>query len=189
MRTPVERHTKENWEEIVPHDDNIRILWTEAFENFLVIYKREEGLPKVDIFYGKDDERNHTIKMPETVYGVWNGDNYEYSSDYLRLVYTSLVTPKSVYDYYVGKRELFLKKQEEVKNYNKADYVTTRKYVTTRDGVRVPISLVHKKNLTKPAPTVLYGYGSYGISIDPYFSSAVVSLIERGIIYVIAEES
>ncbi|MHA1396611.1 MAG: S9 family peptidase [Candidatus Heimdallarchaeaceae archaeon] len=186
MRTPVERHTKENWEEIVPHDDNIRILWTEAFENFLVIYKREEGLPKVDIFYGKDDERNHTIKMPETVYGVWNGDNYEYSSDYLRLVYTSLVTPKSVYDYYVGKRELFLKKQEEVKNYNKADYVTTRKYVTTRDGVRVPISLVHKKNLTKPAPTVLYGYGSYGISIDPYFSSAVVSLIERGIIYVIA---
>ncbi|MHA1515072.1 MAG: prolyl oligopeptidase family serine peptidase [Candidatus Heimdallarchaeaceae archaeon] len=175
-----------NWEEIISHNKDVRLMWTEAFEDFLVIYKREAGLAKVDIFYERNSENNHTIEMPETVYGVWDGDNFEYSSDYLRLVYTSLITPKSVYDYNVSERKLILKKQDEIKNYNKEDFVTERKYITARDGVKVPISIVHKKNISTPAPTFLYGYGSYGVSVDPYFSPTAVSLIERGIIYVIA---
>ncbi|MCE7749808.1 MAG: S9 family peptidase [Candidatus Heimdallarchaeota archaeon] len=186
MKSTVNNFEIKNWEEIISHNKDVRLMWTEAFEDFLVIYKREAGLAKVDIFYERTSENNHTIEMPETVYGVWNGANFEYSSDYLRLVYTSLITPKSVYDYNVNERKLILKKQDEIKDYNKEDFVTERKYITARDGVEVPISIVHKKNISTPAPTFLYGYGSYGVSVDPYFSPTAVSLIERGIIYVIA---
>ncbi len=186
LRTPIENIANDNWEEILPHDGDVRLQWTEAFENFLVIYKREEGLPKVDIFYEKGDERNHTIELPESVYGVWSGPNHEYSSDFVRLGYTSLITPMSTYDYDVSTKELELKKQEEVKNYKKEEYVTERRFITARDGAKVPISIVHRKDISTPAPTYLYGYGSYGVNMDPYFSSSILSLTDRGIIYVIA---
>ncbi len=185
-RTAVENTAKENWEEILPHNPGIRVRWTEAFENFLVIYKREEGLPKVDIFYEKDDEQNHTIELPEPVYGVWSGNNFDYTSDFVRLRYTSLITPMSTYDYFVESKDLELKKQEEIKNYKKEDFVTERRFITARDGTKVPISLVHRKDISTPAPTYLYGYGSYGSNMDPYFSPSILSLTDRGMIYVIA---
>ncbi|MCE7741845.1 MAG: S9 family peptidase, partial [Candidatus Heimdallarchaeota archaeon] len=186
MRTSVENISKDNWEEVLPPNEDIRYQFTEPFENYLVIYKREEGLPKVDIFYEQDSAKNHTIELPEPVYGVWQGSNHEYSSDYLRLQYTSLITPLSTYDYHIEKKELELKKQEEVKDYNKEDFVTERRFITARDGARVPISIVHKKDLSLPAPVYLYGYGSYGVNMDPYFSPNILSLTDRGIIYVIA---
>jgi oligopeptidase B len=186
VRTPVENIAKDNWEEILEHNEDVRIQKTEAFENFLVIYKREEGLPKVDIFYGKDNEENQTIEFPESVYSVWRGDNLEYSNDFVRLSYTSLITPKSTYDYHVSTKKLELKKQDEIKNYKKEEYVTERKFITARDGTRVPISIVHRKDINTPAPTYLYGYGSYGHNEDPEFSSNILSLTERGVVYVIA---
>ena len=186
MRTAIDKTSKENWEEIIPHNDAVRLQYTIPFENFLALVKRHEGLTKIEIFYGKDDARNHDIELPETVYGLWSGDNYEYSTNIFRIRYTSLITPMSIYDYHVEDKKLELKKEDEVKNYNKEDYVTTRVYFHARDGVRVPISIVHKKDLTMPAPTMLYAYGSYGYPIDTDFSPTLVSLIERGVIYAIA---
>ncbi|MCE7738570.1 MAG: S9 family peptidase, partial [Candidatus Heimdallarchaeota archaeon] len=186
VRTPVDNIVKDNWEEILEHNEDVRIQKTEAFKNFLVIYKREEGLPKVDIFYEKDNEENHTIEFPESVYSVWRGDNQEYSNDFVRLSYTSLITPKSTYDYHVSTKKIELKKEDEIKNYKKEEYVTKRKFITARDGTQVPISIVHHKDINTPAPTYLYGYGSYGHNEDPEFSSSILSLTERGVIYVIA---
>lgn len=186
MRTSVDKIDKEFWEEIISHNEDVRLLWTEAFENFLVIHKRHEGLKQVEIFYGKDEEKNHDVTFPEPIYGVWSGDNFVYNSDVVRLEYTSLITPKSVFDYHVNDKQLELLKEEEVKNYEKGDYVTTRKFVKARDGVNVPISIVHKKGLSLPAPTMLYAYGSYGYPVDTNFSPTIVSLIERGMIYIIA---
>ncbi len=186
MRTSINKLSMENWEEIIAHNKDVKIDWIETFKDFSVISKREEGLDKFEIFYDKNDERNHNIEMPETVYGAWFGDNLEYSSNIFRFVYTSLITPKSIYDYSLKERKLELKKQDEIKNYNKEDYVTERKYAIARDGTKVPISIVHKKNIVTPAPTLLYGYGSYGYPMDTYFSPSRVSLIERGIVYVIA---
>lgn len=186
MRTHVDKIGKEFWEEIITHNEDVRLLWTEAFENFLVIHKRHEGLKKVEIFYGIDDEKNHDVTFPEPIYGVWSGDNFVYKTDIVRLEYTSLITPNSIFDYHVNDKQLELLKEEEVKDYKKEDYVTTRKFVKARDGVNVPISIVHKKGLSKPAPTMLYAYGSYGYPVDTNFSPTLVSLIERGMIYVIA---
>jgi oligopeptidase B len=186
MRTTLDKLDKESWEEIRAHNKDIRLLGTQAFKDFLAILKREDGLKKIEIFYGKGDERNHDIVFPEPIYGIWNGDNFEYSSNALRIVYTSLITPESIFDYHVKDKQLELLKEEEIKNYNKEDFVTTRKFVKARDGVKVPISIVHKKGLTTPAPTMLYAYGSYGYPIDTNFSSNIVSLMERGMIYIIA---
>ncbi len=186
IRTPLEKTDKENWEEILPHNEDVRLSYAESFKDFMVIHKREEGLPKVDIFYEMDDERNHTIEFPESVYTLWRGDNLEYTSEIYRVEYTSLITPKSTYDYHVSSNELELKKQDEIKNYDKDDFVTERKLIEARDGTQVPITIVHRKDINFPAPTYLYGYGSYGVNMDPEFSSSILSLTERGIIYVIS---
>ena len=186
IRTPVENIGKENWEEILAHNRDVRVQYIEPFEQFMVIYKREEGLPKVDIFYEINDERNHSIDFPESVYSVWRGNNHEYTSEFYRLNYTSPVTPKSTYDYHVSSKNLELKKQDEIKNYSKEEFVTVRKFIEARDGTKVPISIVHKKDISTPAPTYLYAYGSYGVNMDPEFSSSILSLTERGIIYVIS---
>lgn len=186
MRTPISQLNKENWEDIIPHDENVRLLGSESFENFQIIYKRTEGLKKIEVFYGKNDEKNHEIQVPEPVYGVWSGANAEYSTDFYRIRYTSLITPMSTFDYHLEEKKLELKKEEEVKNYNKEEYVTERRFVNSRDGVKIPISIVQKKGIKGPAPTMIYGYGSYGVSEDPYFSPTRISLIERGMTFVIA---
>ena len=186
MRTPVESVSKENWVELLPHNEDIKYEYTESFKDFLVIYKREAGLPKIDIYFEENDNRNHTIELPETVYSVWSDENHEYSSEYLRLQYTSLITPLSTYDYYVAKKELELKKQEEIKDYEKNDFLTERRFIPARDGTKVPISIVYKKDVKFPAPVYLYGYGSYGVNMDPNFSPTILSLTSRGVIYVIA---
>ena len=186
MRVSIENYSKEKWEEVLPYDEEIRYISTTPFEKFIAIFKREEGLPKVDIFFDSNAVNNHTIALPESVYGVSSGDNFEYSSEFIRLNYTSLITPETIYDYHVDTKELELRKQKDVKNYNKDKFVTERRFIPARDGTRVPISMVYKKDLSFPAPVYLYGYGSYGVNVDPNFSSNILSLTERGVIYVIA---
>ncbi|MEA2070173.1 MAG: S9 family peptidase [Asgard group archaeon] len=186
MRTLVTELDILSWEEIIPHNEDVRIYAAEPFAYYLVIHKRHKDLKKMGIFYGYDNERNHDVKFPEEACGVRTENNYEYDSDFVRFRYTSLITPKTIFDYHIEDRELDLQKEDEIKDYDKEEYVTSRKYVTARDGVKVPISIVHKKGLNTPAPTLLYGYGSYGHTIEPHFSSNIVSLIQRGMIYVIA---
>ncbi len=186
MRTTIDNLTKDNWEELIAHNADVKLTWSYAYEPYLVIIKRHEGITKIGIFYGKDDARNHDVAFPEPIYSVSPGDNFEYSSDVLRLRYTSLITPATIFDYQLKDKKLVLLKEDEVKNYNKEDYVTTRVNVKVRDGVQVPISIVHKKDLVTPAPTMLYAYGSYGYSMDTNFSPTLISLIERDMVYIIA---
>ena len=135
----------------------------------------------------------HYIDFPEPVYSVGLAGNAEYDTPLLRFTYTSLVTPASVFDYNTETREREIKKQQEVPGYDSSQYRTERIYATAPDGVEVPISLVYRKDRVHDgsargsnSPMLLYGYGSYGISIDPAFSSDRLSLLDRGLVYAIA---
>jgi oligopeptidase B len=134
-------------------------------------------------------DQQHSIAFPEPVYTAMLGDNAEFSTQLLRFKYTSLVTPASVYDYNMDTHQLELKKRQEVLGgYDPSHYQSERLYATAPDGVEVPISLAYKKGLVRDgrAPMLLYGYGSYGISTNPSFSSELLSLLDRGFIYAIA---
>jgi oligopeptidase B len=128
------------------------------------------------------------VEFPEPVYSASIGENAEYDTKLLRFNYTSLVTPSSVFDYDMETRVPELKKQQEVPGYDPSQYTSERLFATAPNGVKVPISLVYKKELARDgkAPMLLYGYGSYGISMDPGFSSDRVSLLDRGFVYAIA---
>ncbi len=188
MRAPVNRPQKKYWKEFIPYDRKVKIDGVDAFKNHLVIYQRENGLKTIRIFNFANGE-NYRVKFPEDVYTYWAGDNPDYNTNLLRFTYTSFVTPRSVYDYNMDTRTWELKKQDEVLGgYNPDLYRSERVFATARDGTRVPISLVYRKGLKKDGknPLYLYGYGAYGVSIDPSFSSSRLSLLDRGFVYAIA---
>lgn len=188
MAAPETRPDRELWKELLPHRPEIKIEGIEAFEKYLVLYEREKGLMKIRITEVETDQ-THYLDFPEPVYTAWGGNNPNYDSEILRFGYTSLVTPSTVYDYHIKTRVKELKKQAEVLGgYDPSLYISERIYAPSHDGVRVPVSLVYRRDLdrSKPHPLFLYGYGSYGISIDPEFSSVRLSLLDRGFIYAIA---
>ncbi len=188
MRTPVENTTSENWEEIIPHHDSILLESIEIFKNHLVVEERKNGLTHLRVIKWNTKEE-HYIDFGEPAYTAWSSVNPEFDSDILRFGYTSLTTPNSTFDYDMNSREKkLLKQQEVVGSFNKDHYQSERIYVTARDGVKVPVSLVYKKGTERngKSPLLLYGYGSYGSSMDPYFSSVRLSLLDRGFIYAIA---
>jgi oligopeptidase B len=187
MKTPVSTPSKENWKEAIPYDDSIKVDAIEVFRDFLVIYEREYGFTQIRIEDFSTGDI-HRIEFPEPVYTCWGGPNPEYDSQWLRFDYTSLVTPNSVYDYNMKTRQRELKKQKEVPGYDPSLYQSERIYATTQDGTRVPVSLVYKKGMVQDGqnPLYLYGYGAYGISMDPRFSPYRLSILDRGFIYAIA---
>ncbi len=188
MVAPVSRPGKKNWKEFIPHNRAVKIDAVDAFQNYLVVYQRENGLKTIRIFdfvSGKD----HRIQFPEEVYTYWPGDNPVYNTDWLRFTYTSFITPRTVYDYNMKTRKWELKKRDEVLGgYDPNQYQSERVFAIARDGTKVPISLVYRKGLKKNGknPLYLYGYGAYGVSIDPSFSSSRLSLLNRGFVYAIA---
>nr|WP_220348527.1 prolyl oligopeptidase family serine peptidase [Alkalilimnicola ehrlichii] len=160
----------------------------ELFRDFLALYLRDEGLLKIRIFDLNTDEA-HDIAFDEAVYATYGGDNPEFESQTLRFNYASLVTPRRVYDYDMAKRSRELKKEQEVPaGHDPSEYVSRRLWATAPDGTAVPISLVHHRDvqLDGENPCLLYGYGSYGISMDPGFSPTRLSLLDRGFVYAIA---
>jgi oligopeptidase B len=188
MRTPVAAPARENWTEVIPKRDEVTLLGAEAFRNHLVIYERESGLPKMRVHDFRSDS-SHYIDFPEPVYTASGGANPEFDTTLFRFVYTSLVTPLSVFDYDMDSRQRELKKQYEVLGgYDPALYCSERLFATAPDGVRVPVSLVHRRDVTRDgsAPALLYGYGAYGHSSDPTFNSDRLSLLDRGFVYAIA---
>ncbi len=187
MKTPVSAPSMENWEEAIPYNDSIKVDEIEVFRDFLVLYEREYGFTQIRIQDFSTGEI-HRIEFPEPVYTCWGGPNPEYDSQWLRFSYTSLVTPNSVFDYNMKTRQRELKKQKEVPGYDPSLYQSERIYATAQDGMRVPVSLVYKKGMVKDGrnPLFLYGYGAYGISMDPRFSSDRISILDRGFIYAIA---
>ncbi|HEY9525677.1 MAG TPA: S9 family peptidase [Anaerolineales bacterium] len=189
MRTSLHATTKEHWEEVIPHRSDTLIDGMDAFEDFFVLYERHGGFPQIRIS-GIDGLTNAwNIPFPEPVYSFLPARNPEFKTDILRFTYTSLVTPKSVIDYHVEEKTWTVIKQDEIPSgYDAGQYVSERAYATAHDGTQVPISLVYKKGLEKNGsnPALLYGYGSYGYSVDAGFDPNRLSLLDRGFVFAIA---
>ncbi len=188
VEAPVADPSKPNWTEVLPASAGITVVRVTAFKDYFVVQERDRGLTKISIRNFTTDQV-HDIEFDEPVYAASLGSNAEFDTKLLRFGYTSLVTPNSVFDYNMETRERELKKQQIVLGgYDPSQYQSERVYATSPDGVKVPVSLVYKKGLVRngAAPMLLYGYGSYGISIDPTFSSDRLSLLDRGFVYAIA---
>ena len=175
------------WTTLIEGTERFYLTGFELFRDFYVVEGRLAGLDRIEVRYYDDPARVEPIVFPEASYTAGLGDNPEWAVDTLRLSYESMVSPATVYDYSVADRGLeILKVQEIPSGYDASLYVTERLEITARDGTAIPVSLVMRKDRTPGGPLHLYGYGAYGISIDPGFSTARLSLVDRGFAYAIA---
>ncbi|UCE41487.1 MAG: S9 family peptidase [Candidatus Aminicenantes bacterium] len=187
METPVDKTTKENWREVIPHRDDVLLQGFEVFKNYLVLSERKNGLTQIRVIKWAD-QSEHYLNFGEEAYLAYTSTNPDFDTDLLRYGYTSLTTPNSTYDYDMNTKEKTLLKQQEVLgDFDPNNYVTERHYATARDNTKVPISLVYRKGLEKDGSNhlLLSGYGSYGSSREPTFSSVRLSLLDRGFVYAI----
>ncbi|MEO8191988.1 MAG: S9 family peptidase [Acidobacteriota bacterium] len=188
VTAPVENPGKGSWKEILPCRDGVMVSRVEVFQDHAVYIEREDGVPRVrvaDLASGA----SHRVDFPETVYALSPEVNMEFATHKFRFNYQSLTTPPTVYEYDMGTKErALLKRTEVLGGYDPARYRTERIFATAADGTRVPISLVYRKGLVKDGrnPTLLNGYGSYGVASFPTFNSGRVSLLDRGFIFAIA---
>jgi len=188
VSAPLNDPQKKNWKEVVPHRRNVMLEDVDFFADFYVLSERENGLPKMRITE-LSGGKSHDLEFPEPVYSASLAQNREFTSTVLRFNYQSLVTPGSVYDYDMRTRKRVLLKQTPVLGgYDAAKYKSERVFASAADGTRIPVSLVYKKNLKRDGsrPMLLYGYGSYGFPYPVNFSSARLSLLDRGVIMAIA---
>lgn len=188
VRMGVQEAGLESWEEVVAHRDEVFIDEFDLFRDHLVVSERREGLLRLSIRRLSDGEE-HEVAFDEPAYTVHTADNYDFDTDVLRFRYTSLATPLSTYDYDMSKREMVLLKQEKVLGgFERDRYETERVWARAEDGTSIPISLLYRKDQRLPGgnPLLLYGYGAYGSSRDPVFSSARLSLLDRGFVYGLA---
>ena len=188
MRTPVARPGRANWEEVIPHRPDVLLEDFEFFKDFLVLSERKDGLVQLRVRPWSGGGRGeYYLDFGEPAYLAFVSTNREFDTPLLRYVYTSLTTPSSTYDYDMRtKQKTLLKRDQILGGFDPANYVTERFYTTARDGARVPVSLMYKKGIARPAPLLLTGYGSYGASSDPTFSSDRLSLVDRGFVFAIA---
>lgn len=176
------------WEELIPHRPKVLIENYEVFKKFIALEIRREGRKEIEIF-NKKKQKSHKVNFDEKIYSVGLGDNEEYDSPFVRLEFQSMTQPEIIYDYSVDQKKLHFKKQRIVKaGFKSKNYISKSDYAVSKDGSKIPISIVHRKDV-KPSsstPLLLYAYGSYGISMDIEFSSTSLSLLDRGFIYAIA---
>ena len=177
-----------SWEEVIAHREDVLLEDLELFYDYMVLEERIEGVVNIRVKSLSTDEDYH-IDFCEKAYLAFTSVNPDFGTEILRVGYTSLSTPSSVYDYNMRTKSKTLLKQQEVQgDFESSNYKSERLYATARDGAQVPISLVYHKDtkIDGQAPLMLYGYGSYGIVIDPSFSSLRLSLLDRGFVYAIA---
>ncbi|WP_299220366.1 S9 family peptidase [uncultured Aquimarina sp.] len=180
---------KENWKNLIPHRKDVLLEDVDIFKEYLVISERSNGLNRINIkkWDGTDD---YYLPFDNETYTAYVSTNVDFDTKTLRYAYNSLTTPNSVIDFDMNTREKEVKKEQEVLggNFDKNNYISERVWATAVDGTRVPISLVYKKGAKKDGanPLLQYAYGSYGSTIDPYFSTVRLSLLDRGFIYAIA---
>lgn len=185
VTAPIGDPSPKNWKEIIPHRKEVMLEDVDCYAGHYIAVERENGLPKfrvTDLKSGK----SHEIEFPEPVYVAYAGPNAEFNTNVFRFTYESFITPNSVFDYDVVTRKRELRKQQPVLGgYDPKLYKSERIYATASDGVKVPISIVYKKDLKRDGsrPMLLEGYGSYGISNDVEFSSNRLSLLDRGVIF------
>lgn len=185
---PTGRPEAKFMKEFIAHNDSVKIDGLEVFRDYIVSYERKYGLKQMRIF-DLGSGKYHYVKFPEPVYTFRAGKNRDFRSNTIRFTYTSLVTPKTVFDYNMGDKKWTLKKQYEVLGgFDESDYVMERLFAMAADSTLVPISLVYRKDLVLDGnnPALLYGYGSYGSSSEPWFNANKLSLIDRGFVYAIA---
>lgn len=187
MKTPITKTTKDNWVDVIPHRDDVLLQSFEIFKNFFVISERIRGLTNLRVMNWKDVD--YYLDFGEETYSARFSINPEFNTDMLRYGYSSLTTPYSTFDYnMVSKEKTLLKEDEVLGDFDKTNYESKRLYAMADDGVEVPISIVYKKGITLDGtnPALIYGYGSYGASMDASFRSDRLSLLDRGFIYAIA---
>ncbi|MEO7836223.1 MAG: S9 family peptidase, partial [Acidimicrobiales bacterium] len=188
VETSVDEPGRDHWAEVVPHRPDVKLDGIEVFAEHVVLFEKTEGLRRISV-RSIADGATHVISQNEPVYTVYPEANPEFATRTFRFGYSSLVTPRSVYAYDLESREKdLLKRQPVLGGYEPDDYETIRLWATASDGVRVPISVVHRRGLVLDgsSPALLYGYGSYEHSVDPAFSPFRLSLLERGFVYAIA---
>lgn len=189
MKCPIDKTEKEHWEEMIPHREDVLLEDVDIFKNYLVLSERNNGLTKIRIKKW-DGSVDYYLPFDNETYTAYTTQNLDFDAQILRYGYNSLNTPPSVLDFDMETQEKTLLKQTEVldDNFSPDNYHTERLWAIAEDGVKVPISVIYRKDLKKDGrnPVLLYGYGSYGSTIDPYFSSVRLSLLDRGFVFAIA---
>lgn len=180
---------KANWEDVIPHRKDVLLEDIEIFKDYLIVNERENGLNQLRII-SWDGKEDYYLDFESETYTADIGNNPDFDSNYLRYSFNSLTTPSSIIDYDLKTKTKTVKKEQQVldDSFNKENYISQRIWATAKDGVKIPMSVVYKKGtkLDGNSPLLQYAYGSYGATIDPYFSSIRLSLLDRGFIYVIA---
>jgi oligopeptidase B len=188
MKTSLNSTHKNQWLEVIPHRPDVFFEGFELFRNYLVVEERKQGLIHLRMLPNHNDPE-HELNFGEPAYLVALGDNCEVDTPYLRFGYTSMTTPMTIYDYHMETREKILLKQEKVLGgFQISHYQTERLLAPASDGNSIPVSLVYRKGFARNGthPLLLYGYGSYGASMDASFSSPRLSLLDRGFVYALA---
>ena len=189
MKTPENKTGKRNWVDLIPHREDVLLEDIEIFKNYLVVEERSNGLNHIRIMPW-NGEPDYYLPFGSETYNAYTTTNVDFDTDVLRYSYQSLATPSSVIDFNMTTKTKEILKEQQVLGgkFDKENYVEERVWVTARDGVKVPISMIYRKGLEKNGknPLLLYAYGSYGITMDAYFSSTRLSLLDRGFVYAIA---
>ena len=189
MKTPETATSAENWKDLIGHRKDVLLEGIEIFKDYLVVEERSNGLNKIQIrpWNGKGE---YYLPFSSETYTAYTTTNVDFDTEILRYGYQSMATPSSVIDFNMRTQEKKVLKEQEVLGgkFDKNNYIEERIWATATDGTKVPISIVYKKGIKKDGknPLLLYAYGSYGATMDPYFSSTRLSLLDRGFIYAIA---
>ncbi len=188
MKTAITKTNQEHWQEVIPHRNDVLLESFEIFKGQLVTVERKGGLLQIHILPWSSSEK-HYLGFDESAYLAYPINNHNFDTPLIRYTYSSMSTPKSVYDYNMVTREKILIKREKVLGgFDSTNYQTERIHAMASNGVQIPISLVYHKDFKKNAtsPLLIYGYGSYGNSVDPEFNPYRISLLDRGFVYAIA---
>lgn len=189
MRCPEDKTTVEHWEELIAHREDVLLEGVDIFKDYLVISERSNGLVHLKIQPWDNSQEAYYLPFESETYNAYTGTNLDFDTEILRYGYQSMNTPSSVIDFNMRTREKEVKKEQEVLGaFDKNDYIEERIWATAKDGVKVPMSIIYKKGMKKDGsnPFLQYAYGSYGYSMEPYFSTTRLTLLDRGFIYAIA---
>ena len=188
VETPVASPGREHWVDLVPHRPGVLIVGFDVYARWLVRLERENALPRI-VVRDLESGEEHAIAFEEEAYSLGLAGGYEYDTDTLRFTYSSMTTPEHVYDYDMRTRERTVRKVQEVPSgHDPDDYVTRRIMAPSHDGEAVPVSVLHHRDtpVDGSAPLLLYGYGSYGMSMPASFGTTRLSLVDRGFVYAVA---
>lgn len=189
MTAPLDATAADNWQDLYLPESQCLLRGILLFKDYMVRLERIHGLPKITVLQFAGQQQDYTIAFDEEAYELDIDGGFEFDTECLRFSYTSMTTPTQIFDFNMSTRTRQLRKQQEIPSgHNSTDYITQRIFAKTKDGSKIPISLLYRKDtpLDGRAPCLLYGYGSYGASMPASFSSTRLSLVERGFVYAIA---